>query len=156
MSHGGVPSSSSTISSSFFLRGLTGRASRTERASSRNSCLPATTAATCAACGKVDTAAAALIDTSPRLTASTNSGAAALWICSICPSVLLDRRAARASAARVSAMVCAGIDDFAPAASDADASPAAGAVGSAPATGASGVSRPSRMVFLRSASTPRW
>jgi low affinity Fe/Cu permease len=66
--------------------------------------LPAVAAATCSCAGKVATAAAALIEIEPDLTAATSSGAACFWILSIKTTWLLLSRAALASASRLGAM----------------------------------------------------
>jgi hypothetical protein len=73
---------------------------RIRLATSRNSFLPPAVAATCFSTGSAATTAAALIDISPALMASTSSGTADFWIFSICPRVALLRRAVRAISCR--------------------------------------------------------
>ena len=97
------------------------------------------------------TAAAALIEMVPDLTAATSSGAACFWIFSIMTTWLLLRRAALATASRLSSGAGGGA---LPMASAEGALAGRSGAGSGPA--AARARRSATISFLRSASTPRW
>ncbi|MCY1544091.1 hypothetical protein D9M68_799470 [compost metagenome] len=130
------------------------RDSRARLAASLSSSLPARAAAFCSSTGRPATAAAALSEMVPALSASTSSGVACFWIFSICTTWLLLNRAALAMSSRL----CSGLGAGATGLSGGGS----GLVSSAATSSGDGAEarkreRRSAMISrLRKASTPRW